>query len=367
MRRTSLLGQREPLPRCHRQLQLDEVEAGDHLGDRVLDLEPGVHLEEVVGRRVVGVDDELHRPHAAVAHRARDGDGVDVHALDHGGIDAGGGCLLDDLLVAALEAAVAGAQVHDVASAVADDLHLDVARAGDVALEQEGVVAEGRERLTAGRRERGLDLLGCSHHAHPLAAAAGRRLDDDGETDLGGPRCELGVVGTGAVEAGDDRDSQGRDRVLGRALVAHEADGRAVGSDEHQARRLARLGEVGVLGQEAVPGVHGLRTGAQRGADDRLDVEVGQPGLCRSEEHRLVGLADVQRIAIRLAEDGDRREAALPQRADHAAAISPRLATSTLVSTALTSGRRRSRRRPAVRAKQPRARDRGRCGCRPGR
>ena len=27
-------------------LPLDEVDAGDHLGDRVLDLQPGVHLEE---------------------------------------------------------------------------------------------------------------------------------------------------------------------------------------------------------------------------------------------------------------------------------------------------------------------------------
>ena len=28
------------------QLEFDEVEAGDHLGDGVLDLEPGVHLDE---------------------------------------------------------------------------------------------------------------------------------------------------------------------------------------------------------------------------------------------------------------------------------------------------------------------------------
>ena len=33
------------------QLQLDEVEPGDELGDRVLDLQPGVHLEEPEARR----------------------------------------------------------------------------------------------------------------------------------------------------------------------------------------------------------------------------------------------------------------------------------------------------------------------------
>ena len=42
---------------------------------------------------------------------------------------AGGGRFLDHLLVAALEGAVALEQVDDVALAVGEDLHLDVARA----------------------------------------------------------------------------------------------------------------------------------------------------------------------------------------------------------------------------------------------
>ncbi len=36
------------------QLQLDQVEAGGRLGDRVLDLQPGVHLEEEEVARLVG-------------------------------------------------------------------------------------------------------------------------------------------------------------------------------------------------------------------------------------------------------------------------------------------------------------------------
>ena len=40
-------GQREPLPVGDLDLLGHEVEPGDHLGDRVLDLEPRVHLEEV--------------------------------------------------------------------------------------------------------------------------------------------------------------------------------------------------------------------------------------------------------------------------------------------------------------------------------
>ena len=50
------------------ELQLDEIEPGGLLGDRVLDLQPGVHLQEVELAVVVG--EELHRPGAGVADRA---------------------------------------------------------------------------------------------------------------------------------------------------------------------------------------------------------------------------------------------------------------------------------------------------------
>ena len=52
-------------------LPFDQVDAGDHLGDRVLDLQAGVHLhkEELV-RGVVG-DEEFHRAGAAVVDAAR--------------------------------------------------------------------------------------------------------------------------------------------------------------------------------------------------------------------------------------------------------------------------------------------------------
>jgi hypothetical protein len=54
----------------------------------------------------------------------------------------GRGRLLDDLLVAALDGAVALAEVDDVAVAVGEDLHLDVARVGQVALEVDRRVGE---------------------------------------------------------------------------------------------------------------------------------------------------------------------------------------------------------------------------------
>ena len=41
------LGDRERFARRHPQLLLDEVDPGDHLGDGMLHLDPGVHLDEV--------------------------------------------------------------------------------------------------------------------------------------------------------------------------------------------------------------------------------------------------------------------------------------------------------------------------------
>jgi hypothetical protein len=48
-------------------LLLDDVHAGDGLGDGVLHLHPGVHLHEV--EVPVGILEELHRARVRVAHR----------------------------------------------------------------------------------------------------------------------------------------------------------------------------------------------------------------------------------------------------------------------------------------------------------
>ncbi len=55
----------------------------------------------------------------------------------------------------ALDGALALAQVHDIAVDVAEDLHLDVARLGEIALEEDGGVSKGRLRF-ASRRLQGV-------------------------------------------------------------------------------------------------------------------------------------------------------------------------------------------------------------------
>ena len=119
--------QRQRLAGGDAQLPFDQVEPGDHLGHRMLDLQPRVHLHEVEAL-AAGLDDELDRAGADIADRARRRDRRLAHAPARSPVEARRRRLLDHLLVAALDRAVALEQVHDVAVRVGEDLDLDVAR-----------------------------------------------------------------------------------------------------------------------------------------------------------------------------------------------------------------------------------------------
>src|SRR5262249_62104640 len=103
----------------------DDVEAGDHLGDAVLDLDPRVHLEEEVVVPDLQAFDGAGR---AVTDRGGSVSRDLADALPHLLVDLRAGRLLDQLLMAALDRAVALAEVDHVALRVRENLDLDVAR-----------------------------------------------------------------------------------------------------------------------------------------------------------------------------------------------------------------------------------------------
>ena len=152
-KRTSSWRDRQRLAGGDADLQLDQVEAGDELGDGVLDLQARVHLQEVEG--AVGTEQELDRAGVDVADGLGGGDGGRAHARAQLGIDGGRGRLLQHLLVAALHRAVALAEMDDVAVRVGEDLDLDVAGAHHGLLQDQLARAEGVLRLGARRGERG--------------------------------------------------------------------------------------------------------------------------------------------------------------------------------------------------------------------
>ena len=114
--RDGLLGQAEVGERLaggDAQLRLHEVDVGDLLGDRVLDLDARVHLDEDVV--AVAVEQELDGARVAVADVPGEPHGVGADPLAQLRVEVRRGRDLDDLLVAALHRAVALEQVDHVA------------------------------------------------------------------------------------------------------------------------------------------------------------------------------------------------------------------------------------------------------------
>ena len=106
--------------------------------------------------------------------------------------------LPDQLLVAALDGAVPFEEVDDGAVVVAEDLDLDVAAGRHVALQEHGRVAEGRGRLPGGVGHGAGEVLRPGDEPHPLAATAGRSLDQQGISDPRPGGGDDGLVGGGA-------------------------------------------------------------------------------------------------------------------------------------------------------------------------
>ena len=126
-----LLAERKRLAGRDLDLCPHEVDAGDHFGDRMLDLDARVHLEEI--EVALGIDEELDRAGADVVDGLGRLHGDPAHGLARLRVERGRGRLLDHLLVAALDRALALVDVNDVAVLVAEHLHLDVARRVDEA------------------------------------------------------------------------------------------------------------------------------------------------------------------------------------------------------------------------------------------
>src|SRR5437879_11352382 len=106
----------------------------------MLDLQPRVHLQE--GELAMLVEQELDRSRVGVARGARQAQGGLTHARAQAGVHRWRRALFDQLLVTALNAAFAFAEVHQAAVLVTQDLDLDMARPSDVALEEDAVIAE---------------------------------------------------------------------------------------------------------------------------------------------------------------------------------------------------------------------------------
>ena len=200
--------------------------------------------------------------------------------------------------MAALHGAIALAQVQAHAVLVPEHLHLDVPRVFHELLEVELGGSEGGARLRLARRVGAGQRFPLAHDAHPAAAAARRRLDDDRIPHRVREGLRLVHAGERPLAARDHRRARVLGHLPGLGLVAHEADGLGGRADERDAARAADLREGGVLGQEAVAGMDGLAVGDRGRRDDARDVEVAQARLGRPDADGLVGQAHGQGVGV---------------------------------------------------------------------
>ena len=118
--------------------------------------------------------------------------------------------------------------------------------------------------------------------------------------------------------AGHDRHAGGLHQLAGPGLRAHRLDRGGGRPDEGDPLLLERGREGGVLGQEAVAGVHGLGAGLLDDLEQLVDLQVGLGGRAGAEQVGLGGALDVLRVAVGLGVDGDGGDPELVERADDA-------------------------------------------------
>jgi len=222
-------------------------------------LNPGVHLDEI---ELVILVQEFEGAGAAVTDPAAGFGATLADLVDQFAIDAGGGRLFDDFLVATLHRAVALAQIDRVAMLVGEYLDLDMARVLEILLHVDDRVAERSLRLGLGGRHGIQQCRLGMYHPHPAPATAARGLDDHRVSDRSRRAHDLlGVVGQRTVGAGHAGNARGLHGVLGAHLVAHQLDRFGTRADEHEARLLDPFGEFGVFRQETVAGMNRFGVG----------------------------------------------------------------------------------------------------------
>ena len=323
-----LLGEGQGVTLGDEQLLLHQVDTGDQFRNGVLDLQAGVHLQEVEVARAV--EEELHRAGPAVvtgfgalhrrfAHPLPQGGGFGVVREKVSGVGEGDGRgFLHYLLVPPLYGALPFEEVNDVAVLVGQHLDLDVAGAGDVLLDEDRPVAEGVLRLADRPGHLFLDLRFVLDDAHALATPTGCCLDEDRVAHLPADPLGQGHVGDGLLDAGHHRDVVAGHGFFGGQFVAHHLDGVGARTDEGQPRRFHPPGELGVLAKKTVAGVDGVRAGGLRRGDHLVDHQVRFAAGCGAEQYGLVGEAYVGGVAIRFAVHGHGGQAHAAGGAHHA-------------------------------------------------
>ena len=219
--------------------------------------------------------------------------------------------------MAALNRALALAEMDDGAVMIAEHLELDVPGPLDVLLDVDVADAERRLGLALRGLERLAHLRRGADDAHAAAPAAGDGLDDHRKTELSGDLEGLLFAIDRAVAAGQNRNAGLLHRPPRPRLVSEKTNHVRRRPDELDVAGFADLGEVGALGQEPVPGMNRVGAGDLGRAQHRRHVEIAVGTARRTDAHVLVGEPDVQRVLVGFRIHRDGLDAQLAAGANH--------------------------------------------------
>ena len=282
---------------------LDDVYAGDELGNRMLNLNACVHLDKEEFAVFV---QEFKRTCATIADAFTS---VGTGFADFGAFffsDERGRCFFDDFLVAALHGAVALGEVDGVAVFVGNHLDFDVARTLQIAFHVNHRVAECCACFGFGHFDRLEEVFFFLDDAHTATAAAAGGFDNDGITDfIGDFEDFFAVVWQCAFRAGNTRHAGFDHGVFGGYFVAHQTDGVGFRADEDKAGLFDLFGKIGVFGEEAVARVDAVGFGDFGSSNEGGNVEVALCGCGRADAHGFVSEFDVQAVFVGFRMDGD--------------------------------------------------------------
>src|SRR5262245_3093083 len=207
----------------------DQVDIGDHLCYRMFDLDTRIHLDEVelavFIEKLDGSDAQISNLAHGLRHRLTD-------RVPRAGVERRRGAFLPDLLVSALQGAVALAKMNGISLAVAKHLDFDMAGPFEIFFDITGVISECGFSFGARGGKRRRQLAGADDHLHAAASATCRGLDEYRVANLAGNLGRFLVSGHTTIRARHDRNTELPRRAFSLDLVAHQADVLGLGANE---------------------------------------------------------------------------------------------------------------------------------------
>ena len=289
----------------HVEHHLHQVDPGNLLGDRVLHLQTGVDLEEADGP--VQADEELAGSGTDISGLLEDGSGGLVETGQLLVTEERRRGLLDELLVTTLQGAVTGRDDLHGAVLVGDALGLDVTRLVEVALHETLAASESSDGLAHRRLVEMDDLVHRASDLEAATAASEGGLDSDRQAVFLGELDDLLRAVDRVGGAGNERGADLLGDVTGLNLVAESPNGLRRRADPDEPGIDDSLGEVGVLGEEPVPGVDRVDLGPTGNVEDLVHVKVGLSRGHAVEGEGLVGKLDEQTLGVRIRIDSHAR------------------------------------------------------------